>query len=60
MFVVGNAPLLDGPPVNRVWDSPGFLVRIIDELVAGAPKGQEVPVEVLDEYLEVVTEGRKL
>jgi hypothetical protein len=23
MFVGGNAPLLDDPPVNRVWDSPG-------------------------------------
>jgi hypothetical protein len=32
----------------------------VDELVASTPKGQEVPVEVLDAYLEVVTEGRKL
>jgi hypothetical protein len=34
--------------------------QVVDELVAGAPQGQEVPVNVLDEYLEVVTEGRKL
>ena len=32
----------------------------VNELVASTPKGQEVPVEVLDAYLEVVTEGRKL
>jgi hypothetical protein len=34
--------------------------QVVDELVAGAPQEQEVPVNVLDEYLEVVTEGRKL
>jgi len=34
--------------------------RCVNELVASTPIGQDVPIEVLDQYLELVTEGRKL
>jgi hypothetical protein len=34
--------------------------QCVDELVASTPIGQDVPTEVLDQYLELVTEGRKL
>ena len=53
-FQVGEVASID------IRDNGLLEPRIVDELTAGTPKGQEIPVEVLDEYLEVVTEGRKL
>ena len=57
---VRGAVAKPGDMTSYIRDNGLLEPRIVDELIAGTPKGQEVAVEVLDEYLEVVTEERKL